>query len=71
MLTFCTATLNPYLVLAPPQVDDSRKMDSREVFMPKVGKEIRDTSVGELVRRAVAARVASKREARGRSKREE
>ena len=52
-------------------MDDSRKMDSREVFMPKEGKEIRDTNVGDLVRRAVAARVASKKEARGRSKREE
>ena len=55
----------PMLTRRPPppfsfQVDNMRKMDSREVFMPSPGKEIRDTELGDLVRRAIVAKAESR-----------
>jgi hypothetical protein len=45
--------------------DDSQKNDSREVFMPAKGKEIVDDHLKDLLRRALAWRIAHKGRARG------
>ena len=41
--------------------DDSQKNDSREVFMPAKGKEIQDHHLRDLIRRALAWRIAHHR----------